>query len=276
MNDIQTKTTTKPNGFSSKTMGRTFLDDTWWVAWRELKHFFGEKVRILMILVQPLIWLALMGNMFQKMAAIPGFPAGSYLDYMAPGIVTMVTLFGGIFGGMSIVWDRRLGFLNKLLAAPIARSAVVSGKMLAIAVQTAIQAFIIFLLARLMGVHFVSGPLGVVMVVFLAALLSLVFAGISLSFGATIKTHEALMAVMNFFTMPLMFTSNAMMPLDFMPSWLQSIARVNPLSFAINPIRSLFLTGWNARELITGVVVLALVALASGIVATRLFKRSLA
>jgi len=264
------------NGYSSRSMSRTFLSDTWWVAWRELKHFFGEKVRILMILVQPFIWLVLMGNMFQKMAGIPGFPAKSYIDYMAPGIVTMVTLFGGIFGGMSIVWDRRLGFLNKLLAAPIARSAVVSGKMLAIAVQSAIQAVIIFVIARFMGVHFVSGPLGMVMVIVLAALLSLVFAGISLAFGATIKTHEALMAVMNFFTMPLMFTSNAMMPLSFMPSWLQSIAKVNPLSYAINPMRSLFLTGWNARELITGVVVLALVALASGFVATQLFKRSVA
>ena len=255
-------------------MGRTFLADTWWVAWRELKHFLGQKVRIFMTLIQPFIWLALMGNMFEKMAQVPGFPAKSYLDYMAPGVVTMVTLFGGIFGGMSIVWDRRLGFLNKLLAAPIARSAVVSGKMLAIAVQTAVQAFIIFVIARLMGVHFATGFFGMVMVIVLAALLSLVFAGISLSFGAAIKTHETLMAVMNFFTMPLMFTSNAMMPLSFMPSWLQAIAKVNPLSFAINPMRSLFLTGWNAHELVSGVLVLSLVSLAAGWVATRLFRRA--
>ncbi len=263
-------------GVTSKAMSRTFLADTWWVAWRELKHFVGERVRIFMILVQPFIWLVLMGNMFQKMANIPGFPAESYLDYMAPGVVTMVTLFGGIFGGMSIVWDRRLGFLNKLLAAPIARSAVVSGKMLAISLQTAVQGGIIFVIARIMGVHFASGALGAIMVIILAMLLSLVFAGISLSFGAVIRSHEALMAVMNFFTMPLMFTSNAMMPLSFMPSWLGTLARINPLSYAINPMRSLFLTGWDARELVSGVVVLALVALVGGIMATRLFKRAMA
>lgn len=257
-------------------MSRTFFGDTWWVAWRELKHFVGEKIRILMILVQPFIWLALMGNMFEKMASIPGFPAKSYLDYMAPGVVTMVTLFGGIFGGMSIVWDRRLGFLNKLLAAPIARSAVVSGKMLAISIQSAIQAGIIFVIARLMGVSFHSGIGGAVMVIVLAALLSLVFAGISLSFGAMIRSHEGLMAVMNFFTMPLMFTSNAMMPLSFMPSWLQTVAKINPLSYAINPMRTLFLTGWNVRELVLGVVILALVAFLFGLLATRLFKRSMA
>jgi ABC-2 type transport system permease protein len=78
----------------------------------------------------------------------------------------------------------------------------------------------------------------------------------------------------NFFTMPLMFTSNAMMPLSFMPSWLQSVARLNPLSYAINPMRSLFLTGWNADELITGGAVLAVVSLALGYLATRLFRRS--
>jgi ABC-2 type transport system permease protein len=266
----------KPGGTGGReAMSRTFFSDTWWVAWRELKHFTNEKIRIIMILVQPFIWLALMGNMFERMAGLPGFPAKTYLDYMAPGVVTMVTLFGGIFGGMSIVWDRRLGFLGKLMAAPIARSAVVSGKMLAISIQSALQAGIIFAIAILMGVSFHGGVAGAVMVIVLAALLSLVFAGISLSFGAVIRSHEALMAVMNFFTMPLMFTSNAMMPLSFMPSWLQTVAKLNPLSYAINPMRTLFLTGWNARELALGVVVLTVVAFGSGLVATRLFHRSL-
>lgn len=255
---------------------RTFFADTWWVAWRELKHFVGQRVRIFMVLVQPLVWLALMGNLFQRMAALPGFPARSYLDYMAPGVVTMVTLFGGIWGGMSIVWDRRLGFLNKLLAAPIARSAVVSGKMLAIGIQTAIQAAIIFGIALAMGVTFQTGPFGALAVILLATLLSLVFAAISLSFGAVITSHETLIAVVNFFTMPLMFTSNAMMPLSFMPVWLGRLAKINPLSYAINPMRSLFLTGWKPVELTQGIVVLALVAFALGLVATRLFRHLMA
>lgn len=256
--------------------GRTFLQDTWWIAWRELKHFVAEKVRVFMILVQPFIWLVLMGNLFEKMATIPGFPARSYLDYMAPGVVTMVTLFGGIFGGLSIVWDRRLGFLNKLLAAPISRAAVVSGKMLAIAIQTAVQAGVIFVIALAMGVTFKSGPLGALAVILLAALLSLVFAGMSLSLSAVLRTHEALMAVMNFLTMPLMFTSNAMMPLEFMPKWLGTLAKVNPLSYAINPMRTLFITGWRPAELFEGLLILSLVAVAFGLVATRLFRRAVA
>jgi len=254
----------------------TFFADTWWVCWRELKHLLGQKMRVFMTLFQPFIWLTLMGNLFERVAMIPGFPASKYLDYMTPGIVVMVTLFAGMFGGMSIVWDRRLGFFQKLLAAPISRAAVVAGKMLAIGIQTAFQALVILVIAWGMGVRFAAGPLGILPLALLAFLLSMAFAGLSLSLGAVLTSHEALIAVVNFLTMPLVFTSNAMMPLDLMPDWLAGLATWNPLSYAINPMRGLFLTGWAWNELVTGAVVLALVALATGGLATTLIRRSLA
>lgn len=254
----------------------SLMTDSWWVCWRELKHFVGQRVRIIMTLVQPVIWLSLMGNMFEKMALIPGFPAPRYLDYMAPGIITMVTLFGGMFGGMTIIWDRRLGYLHKLMAAPISRASIVIGKMMAIAFQVAFQATIIFTLALLMGVGFRAGLFGAAPLVLLASLLSLTFAGISISLSAVITSHEGLMAVVNFLTMPLMFTSNAMMPLEMMPAWLRSLARWNPLSYAINPMRSLFLAGWDVPALARGIIVLAVAAVVMGIAAWRLFERSLA
>lgn len=254
----------------------SLLADSWWICWRELKRLWGQKVRIVMTLIQPLVWLALMGNMFQRLAVLPGFPAPSYLDYMAPGIVTMVTLFGGIFGGISIVWDRRFGYLHKLLAAPISRTAVVTGKMLAIAVQVAFQSLVILGLALGMGVHFAAGPAGVPVLILLAVLLSQVFAGISICLGALLTSHEALMAVVNFLTMPLMFTSNAMMPLDMMPPWLARLATLNPLTYAINPMRTLFLTGWDWQGLARGTAMLALGGLLMTLVASRLFRRSIA
>lgn len=254
---------------------RTILSDTWWICWREMKHYIGQKIRIVMTLIQPLIWLTLMGNMFQRIASVPGFPAPSYLDYMAPGIVTMVTLFGGIFGGLSVVWDRRLGYLQKLLAAPISRTAVVAGKMLAIAIQVAFQSLIIFGLALAMGVKFHAGPFGVFPLLLIVILLSTVFSGLSLSLGAVLHSHEALMAVTNFLTMPLMFTSNAMMPQSMMPGWLSRLASLNPLSYAINPMRTLFLVGWEPGVLLTGCLVLLTVGLLMMIVASALFNKSL-
>src|SRR3990172_12786309 len=106
----------------------TVIQDSWWVAWREMKHLTREKIRIVFTLVQPVIWLVLMGNMFRRIADVPGFPASSYLDYMAPGIVLMTTLFAGMFGGMTIIWDRRFGYLEKMLAAPSSRAWLVVGE----------------------------------------------------------------------------------------------------------------------------------------------------
>lgn len=253
----------------------TFFVDTWWVAWRELKHFLGQKVRIIMVLIQPIIWLSLMGNMYQRIASVPGFPARSYLDYMAAGIVVMVTLFGGIFGGMSIVWDRRLGFLQKMLAAPISRTAMVTGKMLAAGIQSSFQALIILLIALAMGVRFSAGFGGVFVLLFLAMLLSLVFTGFSLALGAVITSHEALMAVVNFLTMPLMFTSSAMMPQSFLPNWLATLARFNPLSYAVNPMRTLFLSGFDWPAILAGALLLGLAAGFMAALASALFRRSM-
>jgi ABC-2 type transport system permease protein len=254
-------------------MIKGFILDSWWIAWRELKHFAGQKVRVLLLLVQPFVWLVLMGNLFARVAAVPGFPAPSYLDYMTAGIIVMVSLSGGIFGGISVVWDRRLGFLYKLMAAPISRGSIVAGKMLAIGLQTVFQVTVIFLLARIMGVGFAAGPEGLALLLVLALLLSQVFSGLSLALGAVITSHEALVAVTNFLTLPLIFTSEAMMPRTFMPEWLAGVAAYNPLSYAVGPMRHLFLKG-IAWELVgRGMVVLAALALGFGFLATQLFKQ---
>jgi len=249
--------------------------DTLNVCWRELKRFIREPARVIMSVVQPIIWLSLMGNMFQMIGKLPGFPTSRYLDYMAPGIVVMTTLFGGVFGGLSIVWDRRLGFLNKMLAAPISRSSIPVGKMLASTVQSGLQASIILSVALLMGVQCTTGILGVIVIILVAMILCLTLSGISLALGAMIKTHETLMVIMNFLTMPLMFTSSALFPLEFMPSWLAAIAKWNPLTHTLNPIRTLMTKGWDWAIILPDVGAVAVFALVVISVATLLFRRSI-
>ena len=254
----------------------TFFADTWWITWREMRRLSRQRIRIVFTMAQPVIWLALMGNMFQRMAEVPDFPAHSYLDYMAPGIVLMTTLFGGMFGGMSIVWDRRFGYLEKMLAAPISRASIVVGKTLAVALQAAVQAMVIFGLSLAFGAQFAAGPLGVLMLLLLAVLICAVFAAFSLALASVLTRFETLMVVVNFLTMPLMFTSNAMVPTSFMPDWLAGLSRVNPVSYGVEPLRSLYITGWDAALLAQGSLVLALMAVALTVVATLLFRRSLA
>src|SRR3954470_17259324 len=146
----------------------TFFQDVWWVCWRELLHFARSKVTIFASMMQPLVWLLLVGNMFSRTRALPGFPARSYMDFMTPGVLAMVSLFGGAFGGMSIIWDRRVGYLSKLLALPIARASIVVGKMLSVAIRTALQILIVLAVAFIVGVRSVTGIAGLPLIVFIA------------------------------------------------------------------------------------------------------------
>ncbi|MBC7092434.1 ABC transporter permease [Candidatus Bipolaricaulota bacterium] len=256
----------------------TFLADVWYVAWRELVKFFRARVRLAVTLVQPVLWLGLMGNMMQGLTANPYIQqllgTGSYLAFMTPGIVLMTVLFGGVFSGMSIVWDRRIGYLEKLLAAPISRGAIPLGKMLAAAVQGGIQVLIIVLIATGFGVRFATGPGGVVVILLIAMVFSMILSGISLTLSAILKTQETLMAVVNFLTLPVMFTSNALFPNEAMPAWLAAIARVNPVTHAVTPIRELVIVGWNWGGMASGIGITVGLAALAALVAQWTFRRA--
>lgn len=232
------------------------LSDTWFVAWRELVKFFRARVRLVVTLVQPVIWLAFMGNMMRGMTDNPVMArtlgTDNYLAFMTPGIILMTMLFGGTFGGISIVWDRRIGYLEKLLAAPISRGAIPFGKMLAVMLQGGIQVVAIIIIATLLGVRFATGLPGILLIVVIAMLFSVILSGLSLSLSASIKTMETLMAIVNFLTLPLMFTSNALFPTAVMPTWLAAIAKVNPVTYAVGPIRELAIHGWNWGNILPG------------------------
>lgn len=257
-----------------------FMSDTYWVFWREIKKFVRQKTRILMAIVQPVVWLVLMGNTMSGLtnnpAAAKMLGTGNYLDFMTPGVMIMTALFGGVFGGTSILWDRRLGFLNKMLSAPIHRAAIPIGKLAALVVQTVLQALLIAIIALSLGVHISTGIPGIAFLLLMSSLFGVIMGGISLSLAAVLKSHEALFAIMNFFTMPLMFTSNAMFPTKAMPSWLQAIANVNPLSYAVGPMRTVVTRGWIWREIWPGVLVLVVIAALTTSLLVRQFNRSVA
>jgi ABC-2 type transport system permease protein len=251
----------------------TFFQDCWFVCWRELKHFLRSKVSIFASIIQPLVWLLLVGNIFSRTRALPGFPARSYLDFMTPGVLAMTALFGGSFGGMSIVWDRRVGFLSKLLALPISRASIVIGKMLSIALRTSFQVLVILGVAFLLGVRSVTGVAGIPMLLLMAILLTFAFSGISVTVGALVKQPETFWAVVNFLTVPLLFMSSALFPLEFMPPWLRTLAQLNPVTHAIEPMRTLMTRGWLWGSITWNLaIVVAFSALVAGI-STAVFVR---
>lgn len=239
-----------------------FVNDIFTIAKRELIKFFRQRTRIFATIIQPLIWLGLMGNTMSRLTNNPFtsqiFGTSNYLSFMTPGIVIMTSLFGGIFGGSSVIWDRRIGYLDKLLSSPINRTAIPVGKALSSMIQAALQSSIIIFIAYIFGVRFVTGIFGILLIVIFCMLFTFIFAGLSLIIGTTLKTIETFFTIINFFTLPITFSSTALFPLEAMPKWLQLIARINPLSYAVNPIRTLTIKGWEFNSLIQGLFVILL------------------
>lgn len=256
------------------------IKDAYFICWRELKHFVGQPARVVMTVIQPTIWLVLMGNMMSGLTANPYSASmlgiNRYIDFMTPGIMIMTSLFGGVFGGVSIIWDRRIGYLNKMLAAPIARAAIPVGKMVATAIQAIFQVAIIAVIAWLMGVRFVTGIPGLLVIMAISFLFAFAMSGISLALSSVIKTHETLFAIINFLTMPLMFTSNALFPTQAMPDWLAAISKWNPVTYAVEPLRMLVTKGWAWDKIVPGLLFSGVFAMAMVIIATRQFKKSIA
>jgi len=250
-----------------------FFHDCWFVCWRELLHFLRSKISILASIFYPLIWLLLFGNLLQQTRALPGFPARSYLDFMTPGVLAMVALYGGGFGGMTVIWDRRVGFLSKLLALPISRASIVVGKMLSVAIRTLIQLLVVLLVAFVLGVRSATGVWGIPVMLLIAVLLTFAFSGISITVGALVKQPETFWAVVNFLTVPLLFTSSALFPLEFVPGWLRTLAYLNPVTYAIDAIRALMIGGWQWNAIVAGLLVVAVFSTIVAGISTLIFVR---
>jgi len=271
--------------------------DIYYVFWREMKRFWLQKTRVVMTIFQPLIWFALMGstmnNLTQGMTAGPfvkrmmdggtgsllikNFLDGApdYMTYVAGGIIAMTALSGGIFGGTTVVWDRRLGFLNKMLAAPINRASIPLGKMMAVAVQNTIQVAVIIVIAVIFRVNFITGLAGILLILFIAALFSMGMSGISLALGARLKSIEALFAIINMLFMPLIFSSPAMFPASAMPGWLLAFSHWNPVTYVVMPLRALIYKGWLWKDILFGASVVVGFVLLTGILAIFQFRRSI-
>jgi ABC-2 type transport system permease protein len=223
--------------------------------------------------VQPVLWLLVFGVVFTNVRGIPteGYP---YIDYIAPGILGQSVLFIAIFYGISVVWERDLGIVHKFLASPTPRSALVLGKALSAGVRALTQAVIIYILAMIIGVKLTLEVLpigGVVVFVFLGAA---VFATLSLIIACLVRTRERFMGIGQLLTMPLFFASSAIYPISIMPSWLQSVAKVNPLTYEVDGLRGLMLPGFPTTHPIAidlGALALALVLLV--LIGARLYPR---
>jgi len=206
---------------------------------RRLRH---DRTEIYTRAIQPILWLAVFGSVMSEVRGIPtgGIP---YIDYITPGVLLQSTIFVSVFYGLTIVWERETGILKRLLVAPASRSATVIGRSIASGVRAVVQALIIFPVAILLGVKFVQNPIYIVAAFIVLFLVSGGFAAISIFVASLMKTRERFMGLGQALIMPLFFASNALYPIELMPPALQYVALVNPLTYAVDAVRGLLISG---------------------------------
>jgi ABC-2 type transport system permease protein len=287
----------------------------WALTVRELKKWLKDPVMVLMLVLQPLIWMGLLGKSMNigalftssnvgnipipDVIPIPGnyvipqvngflyvngtwlsqslqqmfsdigskvmentFGVADYFSYMAVGMISMIVMTTTMFSGMSIVWDRRLGFLDKVLSTPVPRGAIIFSKVLNATLRAIFQATIILALAYILGLQLNStftllNLLGIYAAIFLLGVgLSSVF----IAFSLRSTRMERPMQIISLIMMPLMFASNTFFPISLMPDWMQAIARVNPLSYVTDAVRQLTILPMDASALIMDFTYLGLFA----------------
>jgi len=220
----------------------SFVGKTLTIAELEARKLRHDSTELITRAVQPALWLLIFGEVMTSVRAIPTGEL-SYLDFMAPGVLAQSVLFIAIFYGIAVIWERDLGILHKFLASPTPRAALVLGKALSAGERALVQAVIIYLLALLLGVDLnwnLFALAGVLVVVILGSAL---FSTFSLIIACLVKTRERFMGIGQVLTMPLFFASNAIYPISVMPVWLQAISQVNPLTYQVDALRLLMITG---------------------------------
>ena len=204
--------------------------------WREFIVFQREKSRIVSSIVQPLMWLFLFGSGVGASISISDI---NYRDYIYPGILTMSVLFGSVFFGLYIVWDRKLDVLKAVLVAPVSRLSIFMGKVLGGCTDVTLQILILFIFSFL----FPSvNPWGIPLALLFLLITSIALVSLGLAIGSMLESLEGFQIVSAFVVFPLFFLSGALFPVDNkLPLWLQSLVQLNPLTYAVDGVRGALL-----------------------------------
>jgi ABC-2 type transport system permease protein len=231
---MSSTTLDRPTG-SAATAARApgrFLTHSLLLTARSLRTLSRQPMYLAFTLIQPMIWLLLFGQLFEKLSDLPGFGQSSYLEYLTPGVVVMTAMFSAGWAGTSFIQDMDRGVMDRNLTSPLRRGALISGSLAYQAVTTVIQSLIVIGVALLSGARFAGGAVGVLALIGFAVLLALSFAALSDAVALLVRQQEALIGVSQFLTLPLTFLSSVLMAPALMPGWVAEVARFNPVDWA--------------------------------------------
>ncbi len=217
------------------------------IVWRrELIRFWRDKLRMVTSLIQPILFLFVLGTGLSTLAK-HGMPPGVNLrTFLYPGVLAMSALFTALFSAGSIVWDREFGFLREMLVAPVSRGSIVLGKCLGGTTVATFQGVIILILAGLAGIPY--RPTLILALIGELLLLSFTLTAFGVMMAARIQQFQAFMAVTQMLVMPLFFLSGALYPLAGLPTWLTVLTRIDPLTYIVGPMRSVVFNSINMTQ----------------------------
>jgi ABC-2 type transport system permease protein len=229
-----------------------------YILWlRELKRYIRSKAQIVASLGQPVLYLLALGfglgPVFQKAGN------GSYLQFMAPGVISMTILFSSVFSGIAMLWDRQFGFLKETLVAPVPRIEIMIGRTLGGATVAVIQGTLILAVCLIAGfrpAHWSLLPLGFLFMM----LIAVVFAALGTAFGSILQDMQGFQLIMNFMVLPIFFLSGALYPLTDLPKAMTVITRIDPLTYGVDALRNI-LSGIQTFNLTTDLALLCGIAI---------------
>ncbi len=230
-----------------------------YILWlRELKRYVRSRVQIIASLGQPVLYLLALGfglgPVFQRAGA------GSYLQFISPGVVGMSILFSSVFSGIAILWDRQFGFLKETLVAPVPRIQIMLGRALGGATVAMIQGTLVFAVCLIAGFRPQSWAAIPLAIVFMA-MVAIVFSALGTAFGSMIQDMQGFQIIMNFMVLPIFFLSGALFPLSHLPAALTVITGIDPLTYGIDGLRGALIGTWHF-SLAVDITVLAVIAAA--------------
>jgi ABC-2 type transport system permease protein len=249
----------------------TAVRQSWQVALRYLRFIARQPAFLGIALVQPIIWLLLFGALFKAVTEIPGFHGSSYVDYLTPGVVVMLAVSSAGWTGMAFIEDINAGVMDRMLASPVWRGALNVGSVAQAVTQIVIQTLLIVLLALILGADYPNGVGGVLVLTVAAALLGAAFASLSNALAVVARQRDTLIGAVTFLLLPLTFLSSALMQPSLAPDWIATVAKFNPVNWAVEAGRSAAMGQLDWGLVATRIGLLAALVVVCAALATRAF-----
>ncbi len=218
------------------------------VWYRDVLRFVRDRTRVATSLAQPLLFLFVFGSGLAPVMSGLGGGNLNFIQFMFPGILGMTVLFTAIFSAVSIVWDREFGFLKEVTVAPVSRTAVALGKVAGGSTVAMFQALIVLILAPFVGVTLSLSQ--IVVLIGLMLLLAAVMTSFGIVVAARQQTMEGFQMIMQFLLMPMFFLSGALFPLRGVPLWMSLLAKVDPVTYGVDPLRQVALSESVPQEVL--------------------------